>query len=197
MRHARARGEVPNVAAKTLADYAIKKAADERHMSPFAYSAQAHGHRYVGGKVRACNFTYCCALLSSWLATVPVTLGFFLLLLPLGAGRACQSHHAHQCHSCARSVETHASSCCRWTTSPSSSRTSALQIPSQNRTPHRARTQRPPRRSRVRSSKQVCPPLRLGAAIASRAQRRRSFVFRPAAVYDVSRMCRLDLERAL
>lgn len=50
-RHARARGESAKAAAKTLADYTFKKAADERHMSPFAYSAQAHGHRYVGGKV--------------------------------------------------------------------------------------------------------------------------------------------------
>lgn len=39
--------------------------------------------------------------------------------------------------------------------------------------------------------------MRLGAAVASRAQRRRSFVFRNAAVYDVPCMCRLDMERAL
>ena len=51
-RHARARGESAEAAAKTLADYTFKKAADERHMSPFAYAAQANGHRYVGGKVR-------------------------------------------------------------------------------------------------------------------------------------------------
>lgn len=51
IRHARARGESANAAAKTLADYTFKKAADERHMSPFAYSAQAHGHRFVGGKM--------------------------------------------------------------------------------------------------------------------------------------------------
>lgn len=50
--HAHDRGEAAKAAAKTLADYAFKKAADERHMSPFAYAAQAHGHRYVGGKVQ-------------------------------------------------------------------------------------------------------------------------------------------------
>jgi protein phosphatase PTC7 len=51
MRHARARGESAEAAAKTLADYTFKKAADGRHMSPFAYAAQANGHRFVGGKM--------------------------------------------------------------------------------------------------------------------------------------------------
>jgi hypothetical protein len=53
-RHARTRGESAEAAAKTLADYTFKKAADGRHMSPFAYAAQANGHRFVGGKVRVC-----------------------------------------------------------------------------------------------------------------------------------------------
>lgn len=51
IRHACARGESAEAAAKILADYTFKKAADERHMSPFAYAAQANGHHYVGGKV--------------------------------------------------------------------------------------------------------------------------------------------------
>lgn len=51
VRHSRSKGEPASAAAKTLADYTFKKASDVRHMSPFAYAAQAHGHRFVGGKL--------------------------------------------------------------------------------------------------------------------------------------------------
>jgi len=51
VRHARSRGEPAAAAAYSLAQYTFTKACDDRHMSPFAYAAQAHGHKYVGGKL--------------------------------------------------------------------------------------------------------------------------------------------------
>lgn len=51
VRHARTRGQSATAAAKQLAKYTFTKATNSRHMSPFAYAAQAHGHKYVGGKL--------------------------------------------------------------------------------------------------------------------------------------------------
>ena len=43
VRHARSRGDPAAAAARTLVEYTFTKAADQKHMSPFAYSAQVCG----------------------------------------------------------------------------------------------------------------------------------------------------------
>jgi len=47
----RRNGESPRIAAQTLAKFARVRAADPRHLSPFAYGAQQLGFQYFGGKM--------------------------------------------------------------------------------------------------------------------------------------------------
>jgi len=45
------KGQSPKEAADLLAKFARTRAADPKHLSPFAYGAQQLGYRYLGGKM--------------------------------------------------------------------------------------------------------------------------------------------------
>lgn len=56
---AQRKGDGPQAAATTLAEFARTRAADPTHLSPFAYGAQQLGFRYFGGKMD--DITVVCA----------------------------------------------------------------------------------------------------------------------------------------